>query len=142
VKVKKTDEDESEEASDVEAEDAVEIGEKKEITAKDQKEQAEDDDEKDDDDKTIVETEAEEGPPAPVKKKAGLNMGGVAISIVGVLGVVGAVLWDPFMNILDSKRSAAINVGTTQLFGIVAAALVLVVGVIIVFAMRKKTAAS
>jgi len=137
--VEKADDVESKEASEAEAEDAEENGEKK---AEDQKEQAEDDEEKDDDDKTIVETEAEEEPPAPVKKKAGPSMGGVAIAIVGVLGVIGAVLWDPFMNIMDSKRSAAINVGTTQLFGIVAAALVLVVGVIIVFAMRRKTTAS
>ena len=140
--MEKTDDNEDEEAKEVEAEDGAEDSENKVENVEDQKEQTEEDGEQAEDEKKKVEADAEEEPTAPVKKKAGLNMGGVVIAILGVLGLIGAVLWDPFMNILESKHAADINIGSTQIYGIVAAVLVLLVGVMIIFAMRKKTTAS
>jgi len=81
--------------------------------------------------------EKEEEPPAHEPKKAGPNKLGLVISVVGILGVMGAVLLDPLMNILDSKHPADINIGTTQMAGVLVAAIVLVAGIVITFAMRK-----
>ena len=83
--------------------------------------------------------EEDREPPAGEPMKAGLNIVGIVVSVLGILGVVGAVLLDPVMNTLDSKHSAAIIIGPTQMAGVLVAAVVLVVGLVITFAMRKRT---
>ena len=81
-------------------------------------------------------------PAAPGKKKIGLNMVGVVITVLGVLGLIGAVLLDPFMNIVDSSHPAAMNIGIMQMIGIAVAVLVLVAGVMITIAKREKPSKS
>jgi uncharacterized membrane protein YdbT with pleckstrin-like domain len=105
------------------------------------KEAKEDAGEKTEEKKKEEETPDEEDrePPAGEPMKAGLNKVGIVVSVLGILGVVGAVLLDPVMNILDSKHSAAIIIGPTQMAGVLVAAVVLVVGLVITFAMRKRT---
>lgn len=76
--------------------------------------------------------------PAPKKKKTGVSMVGLMIMLVGALGLVGAFVFDPIMNMMDSSHPADINIGNTQMIGIVVAAIVLVVGIIITVLMRKK----
>jgi hypothetical protein len=83
-------------------------------------------------------SEREEEPAARMPKKAGLNMGGIVIAALGGAGILGALLLDPLMNLVDSKHPADINIGPTQLLGVVVAALVLAAGGVIAFVMRKK----
>jgi len=91
--------------------------------------------EKKEDEQTPVKKEA--APPAAKPKNAGLNKGGIVIALLGGLGLAGAALLDPLLNILDSKHPADINIGPTQMLGIAAAAIVLAVGIVVAFAMRK-----
>jgi DNA-directed RNA polymerase subunit RPC12/RpoP len=79
----------------------------------------------------------EERPPATEPKNAGLNKIGIVIALLGGLGVVGAALLDALINILDSNHPADINIGPTQMLGIAAAAIVLAVGIVVTFAMRR-----
>lgn len=77
-------------------------------------------------------------PAAAQTKKSGPNTLGIAISILGVLGLIGGVLLDPFMNIVDSSHPAAMNIGIMQMIGIAVAVLVLVAGVMMTIAKRKR----
>jgi hypothetical protein len=77
-------------------------------------------------------------PSAVEKKKSGPNILGVAISVLGILGLIGGVLLDPFMNIVDSSHPAAMNIGMMQMIGIAVAVLVLVAGVMITITKGKK----
>jgi len=77
-------------------------------------------------------------PEAVKTKKPGLNMIGVVVSVLGVLGLIGAVLLDPFMNIVDSSHPAAMNIGFMQMIGLAVAVLVLAAGVMITISKRKK----
>lgn len=79
-----------------------------------------------------------EEPPPKEKIKPGLNTTGLVIAVLGVLGLAGAILLDPILNIIDSAHPAGISIGPSQMAGIAVAALVLVAGVVIAFAMRRK----
>jgi len=85
----------------------------------------------------VVEVKSEE-PAAPKKKSALVNMAEIVIVLVGVVGVVGALLLDPVMNIFDSGHSADINIGTTQMMGVVAAMVVLIAGLVMIAVSRIK----
>ena len=63
-------------------------------------------------------------------------MAGLAITVLGALGVAGAVVLDPVMNMMDSSHSATIAIGMMQMGGIAVAAVVLVAGVLI--SMKRK----
>jgi hypothetical protein len=76
------------------------------------------------------------------KKKTGLNMSGIAITVLGVLGLIGGILYDPLMNIVDSSHPAEMSIGIMQMMGIVVAVLVLVAGVMIIITKRKKPSKS
>lgn len=92
-------------------------------------------DEKDAED--VVEVKSEE-PAAPKKKSAFKDMSEIAIVLVGALALVGALLLDPILNIFDSDHSADINIGTTQMMGVVAAMVILIAGVVMIAVSRKK----
>ncbi|MBM4250034.1 MAG: hypothetical protein FJ149_11545 [Euryarchaeota archaeon] len=80
----------------------------------------------------------EEKPPLKGEKKPGPNMAGIVIAVIGALGLVGAVLLDLLLNIIDPAHPADISIGPSQMAGILIAILVLVAGVVVAFAMRKK----
>jgi uncharacterized membrane protein YdbT with pleckstrin-like domain len=80
----------------------------------------------------------EKEPPVPKSKKSGLSMAGLIITVLGAIGIAGAVLLDPIMNLMDSSHPAEISIGNMQMIGIVAAAVVLIVGIIITVITRKK----
>ena len=77
--------------------------------------------------------------PAP-KKKSILSLSGLIIAVLGALGLVGAILLDPLMNMTDSNHSADINIGGTQMMAVLAAAMVVIVGMVITIIMRSKSA--
>jgi len=81
--------------------------------------------------------EPDEETSAP-KKKAGLPMAGIIITVLGAIGIVGAVLLDPIMNMTNQSHPADIIIGNMQMIGIAVAAVVLVVGIVITVLMRKK----
>ena len=125
----------------------VEEAEKVEEDSEGNVEDAEENDVKEDtDDKTKEKEqedeetpdEKEEEPPAEAPRKAGLNKGGIVVTVLGVLGIVGAVLLDPLMNLVYSEHSADINMGTAQMAGVLVAVIVLIAGIVITFAMRRK----
>ncbi len=78
------------------------------------------------------------GPSSRHGKKAGPNKAGIAIAALGALGLAGAVLLDPILNLLDSKHPAGINIGTTQMAGLMAAVIVLAAGVVIALVMGRR----
>lgn len=75
-------------------------------------------------------------PLAPGKKKSGVPMAGLTITVLGAIGIAGAVVLDPMMNAVDSSHPAAIAIGTMQMVGIAVAAVVLVAGVLV--SMKRK----
>jgi cobalamin biosynthesis Mg chelatase CobN len=80
---------------------------------------------------------ADEQSPAPKKKKSGIPMIGLIVTLLGAIGIVGAVLLDPIMNMMDASHPAAIAIGSMQMIGVGVAAIVLVVGIVIAVVMRK-----
>jgi len=82
----------------------------------------------------------EAGPPAPTPKKSGISMPGLIVTVLGAIGIVGAVILDPIMNMMDSSHSADIIIGNTHMMVVVAAAVVLIVGIVITVLTRKKPA--
>jgi hypothetical protein len=123
-------------AENVEDESSDPEKDKEDIKAKEDADEKTEETDKEEDE---TPDEGEKEPPAGEPMKAGLNKVGIVVSALGILGVLGAVLLDPVMNILDSKHSSAIIIGPTQMAGVLAAAVVLVVGLVITFAMRKRT---
>ena len=81
-------------------------------------------------------TEAE--PPAPKAKKSGLSMAGLIVTVLGAVGTVGAFLLDPILNMTDSSHPAGISIGNIQMMVIGVAAVVLIVGIVIIVLPRKK----
>jgi hypothetical protein len=88
--------------------------------------------------KVEAKEETEAGPPAPNIKKPGLSMAGLMITVLGAIGIVGAYLLDPILNMTDSSHPAGISIGNTQMMGIGVAAVVLVVGILTVIKPHKK----
>ena len=88
----------------------------------------------------VEEVKEEKSEPPRPKKKSILSMSGLIIAVLGAIGLVGAVLLDPIMNMIDTNHSADINIGTTQMMAVLAAAIVVIVGMVITIAMRSKSA--
>jgi F0F1-type ATP synthase assembly protein I len=82
-------------------------------------------------------TKADEQSPGPKKKKSGIPMIGLIVTLLGAIGIVGAVLLDPIMNMMDASHPAGIAIGSMQMIGVGVAAMVLVVGIVIAVVMRK-----
>ena len=77
----------------------------------------------------------------PEEKKGGLNMGGMILAVLGVLGTIGAVLLDPILHMTDSKHSADIVIGPTQIMLILVGVIILVAGLAVAFVFRSKPGA-
>jgi hypothetical protein len=74
--------------------------------------------------------------PEPGKQKSGVPMAGLAITALGALGVAGAIVLDPVMNMVDSSHPATMAIGMMQMIGIAVAAVVLVAGILV--SMKRK----
>lgn len=78
--------------------------------------------------------------PQPEPGRARLGMAGIVISALGAVGVLAGVFLDPLRSLAEPVHPAAIEIGATQLAGILAAAIVTAIGVILAFSWRKNEA--
>jgi uncharacterized membrane protein YdbT with pleckstrin-like domain len=129
----------------VEAEEVDEESEEKEESDEKEEEDPSKDDDEAEGEQKEDETEEEEPkkkpknePPAQKAKKSGPSMIGLIIIFLGAVGIVGAFLLDPILNMTDSSHPAAIAIGTIQMMGIALAAVVLIIGIVITVMPRKK----
>jgi hypothetical protein len=80
---------------------------------------------------------AEKAAQPPKAGKPGPNLVGIAVAVLGALGLGGAILLDPLLNLIDNNHPAEPSIGTSQLAIMIAAAPVMMAGIIIAFTLRR-----